>query len=87
MKIIFVVLYLLIAQNLYGAKGSVTSLDIPRFVSLKSNDVNLRIGPSVNYPIEIKYLQKNLPVEIIDEFEKSTNKQNNFKFNSYIVSA
>ena len=69
MKIIFVVLYLLIAQNLYGAKGSVTSLDIPRFVSLKSNDVNLRVGPSVNYPIEIKYLQKNLPVEIIDEFD------------------
>ena len=63
------VLVLLICSNLYANKGPVTNLDMPRFVSLKSNDVNLRIGPSINYPIELKYIQINLPVEIIDEFD------------------
>ena len=55
--------------NLYAKKGAVTKLELPRFVSLKSNDVNLRVGPSLNYPIELKYIQNNLPVEIIDEFD------------------
>ena len=63
------VLVLLICSNLYANKGPVTNLDMPRFVSLKSNDVNLRVGPSINYPIELKYVQINLPVEIIDEFD------------------
>ena len=69
MKIIILTLSLFVTLNLYAAKGSVTGLDIPRFVSLKSNDANLRVGPSVNYPIKIKYVQKNLPVKIIDEFD------------------
>ena len=47
----------------------VTGYKIPRFVSLKSNEVNLRVGPSFNYPIKIKYIQKNLPVEIVDEYD------------------
>ena len=55
--------------KLYAETGLVTGLKIPRFVSLKSNDVNLRVGPSINYPIDIKYIQKNLPIEIIDEFD------------------
>ncbi len=63
------ILVVLICSNLYANKGPVTNLDMPRFVSLKSNDVNLRVGPSMNYPIELKYNQNNLPVEIIDEFD------------------
>ena len=59
----------LISLNLYGKKGTVTGYDIPRFVSLKSNEVNMRVGPSINYPINLKYTKKNLPIEIIDEFD------------------
>ncbi|MDC0058125.1 SH3 domain-containing protein [Pelagibacteraceae bacterium] len=70
MKILITVLLcLFMCLNLYAKKGPVTKLELPRFVSLKSNDVNLRVGPSVNYPIKIKYIQNNLPVEIIDEFD------------------
>ena len=69
MKTINLIFSLFICLNLYAKTGSITGLDIPRFVSLKSNDVNLRVGPSVNYPIELKYTQINLPVEIIDEFD------------------
>ena len=69
MKIVITIMLILISLNLYAKKGEVTGLDLPRFVSLKSNDVNLRIGPSINYPIKLKYIQKNYPIEIIDEFD------------------
>ena len=67
MRIICLILFFSISFNLSAKTGSVTGLDIPRFVSLKSNDVNLRVGPSINYPIRLKYIFANLPVEIIDE--------------------
>ena len=69
MKLIFLILFLCFSLNLYGKTGSVTGLDIPRFVSLKSNDANIRVGPSINYPIKLKYIFENLPLEIIDEFD------------------
>ncbi len=69
MKFIPLVFFLCFSFNLYGKSGSVTGLDIPRFVSLKSNEANIRVGPSVNYPIKLKYIFQNLPLEIIDEFD------------------
>ena len=69
MKFITLIFFLCFSYDLYGKTGSVTGLDIPRFVSLKSNDANIRVGPSVNYPIKLKYLMQNLPLEIIDEFD------------------
>jgi SH3-like domain-containing protein len=46
-----------------------TGLPLPRFVSLRASEVNLRTGPGVRYPIEWVYRRRNMPVEIIDEFE------------------
>lgn len=69
MKILALIISLCICFNLYADKGAVTGFEIPRFVSLKSNEVNLRVGPSVNYPINLKYIKQNLPIEIIDEFD------------------
>ena len=63
-------LLLFITYNVSFANiGTSTGLKIPRFVSLKSNEVNLRVGPSKNYPKELQYIRKNLPVEIIEEYE------------------
>jgi SH3-like domain-containing protein len=42
---------------------------LPRFVSLRSDQVNLRVGPGENYPIEWVLTRKNMPVEIVREFE------------------
>lgn len=42
---------------------------VPRFVSLKSNEINARVGPGPNYPIDWVYLKAGLPVEIIAEFD------------------
>ena len=69
MRNIILIITLLLNFNLFAKTGVITGLDIPRFVSLKSNDANLRVGPSQNYPILIKYIQKNLPIEVIDEFD------------------
>ena len=49
--------------------GKETGLEIPRYVSLKSNDANIRVGPSKNYPIEIKYIKKNYPLKVLEEYE------------------
>ena len=50
-----------------GAENSAPKL--PRFVSLRSDDINLRVGPGRTYPIEWVLTRKDMPVEIVEEFE------------------
>ena len=45
-----------------------TGLPLPRFVSLKSNKVNLRRGPGLDYKIDWVYKRKHLPLMIVSEF-------------------
>jgi len=56
------------AQNGEAADGP-SGLALPRFVSLRSPEVNVRSGPGTRYPIDWVYRRRNLPVEIIDEFD------------------
>ena len=49
--------------------GSVTMLPVPRFVSLRSDKVNVRAGPGFQYPVNWVYQREGLPVEIIGEFD------------------
>jgi SH3-like domain-containing protein len=53
-----------IAQTPHG-----TGLPVPRFVSLKSDRVNMRNGPGTEYPTSWVYRRPGLPLEIIKEFE------------------
>ena len=39
------------------------------FLMLKNNKVNVRHGPSFEYPIKYVYLKKNLPIKVIDKKE------------------
>ena len=39
------------------------------FVMLKNSKVNVRYGPSFEYPIKYIYLKKNLPIKVIDKKE------------------
>jgi len=50
-------------------KGAVSGLPIPRFVSLKSDEVNLRTGPGKDYPTQWVFRRAGLPVEVIKEFD------------------
>lgn len=45
-----------------------SGLPLPRFVSLKSNDVNVRVGPGKRYPIRWEYHRAHLPMQIVEEF-------------------
>ena len=45
-----------------------SGLPIPRFVSLKSDRVNVRKGPGTNYPIAWVFEKAGLPVEIVREY-------------------
>ena len=67
--IIYLFLIFFINKICASEIGEVTGYKIPRFVSLKFDEVNLRVGPSFNYPIKLKYIQKNLPVKVIDEYD------------------
>lgn len=46
-----------------------SGLPVPRFVTLKSDEVNMRVGPGREYPLSWVYKQKNLPLKVIAEFD------------------
>jgi SH3-like domain-containing protein len=58
--------YVLISLGVAWAK---TSLPIPRFVTLRSSEVNMRVGPDTDYFVDWIYVQAGLPVKIIAEYE------------------
>ena len=49
--------------------GSNSGLPVPRFVSLKSGTVNMRVGPGREYRVEWQFTRAGTPVEIIAEFD------------------
>ena len=48
--------------------GPVTGLPLPRFVSIKPDEANVRVGPGGNYDIQWTFVRAGLPVEITAEF-------------------
>ncbi len=46
-----------------------SGLPIPRFVTLRVGEINLRSGPNGSYPIDWVFTRKEMPVEIIQEFD------------------
>ena len=61
-KKIFILLLIFFSNIIYA--------DIPKkYLSLKNKLVNVRYGPSFNYPIKYVYKKKYLPIKIIDKKE------------------
>ena len=50
-------------------EGTVTHLHLPRFLSLKTDDVNMRSGPGKRYPVIWTYKRRELPVKVEREFD------------------
>jgi SH3-like domain-containing protein len=46
-----------------------TGLPVPRFVSLRSTETNLRAGPGTGYPVDWVLLRRAWPVEVIAEYD------------------
>ncbi len=55
----------IMAKQIIGQSG----LPVPRFVSLKNDETNLRTGPGTRYPIQWVFKKTHLPVQVIDEFD------------------
>lgn len=49
-------------------RGPVTNLPIPRFVSLKADEGNVRRGPSLSHRIDWVFTRRNMPLEITGEY-------------------
>ena len=68
----FLGLILFVPSHLFAEefkKGKVTNLPIPRYVSLKVKEANVRRGPSTSHKIDWIYKRKNMPLEIYGEYE------------------
>jgi SH3-like domain-containing protein len=63
----------MLAGSAYAANdiptGSVSGLPVPRFVSLKSDRVNVRSGPNKDQEVRWVYTRAGMPVEVTAEFE------------------
>ncbi|MGQ0675487.1 MAG: SH3 domain-containing protein, partial [Rhodospirillales bacterium] len=42
---------------------------LPRFASLRSGEVNVRAGPGPRYPVEWVLTRRNMPVEVVAEYD------------------
>ncbi len=49
-------------------RGPVTNLPIPRFVSLKASEGNVRRGPSLTHRIDWVFQRRNMPLVVTGEF-------------------
>lgn len=56
------------AVQIAPGKGP-SGLVLPRFVSLKSDRVNLRAGPGTEYPTSWVFRRAGLPLEVVKEYE------------------
>ena len=60
--IIYLFYFIFIFSNCYSEEET-------KFLMLKNNKVNVRYGPSFDYPIKYIYKKKQLPVRLIDKKE------------------
>lgn len=66
-KIIKAVAEVPLATPVTPARGAVTNLPIPRYVSMKAHEGNVRRGPSLTHRIDWVYTRKDLPLKITAE--------------------
>jgi len=57
------------AANAPASAIKTSGLPVPRFVTIRSNEVNARTGPSTKYPIEWVFSRRGMPVEVVAEFD------------------
>ena len=69
MKRVLSILFAALVAQSAGAmeRGSVTNLPIPRYVSIKTDECNVRRGPSLTHRIDWVFQRKGMPVEVTAE--------------------
>lgn len=61
---ILLTLTILIAVPAFSS-ASAEDRDVPYWASLRVDEINMRVGPSVNYPIDWVYHRTGLPVKVV----------------------
>ncbi|HBZ45168.1 MAG TPA: aspartyl-trna synthetase [Maritimibacter sp.] len=56
------------AEARAAERGPVTNLPIPRFVSLKVGEANVRRGPSLTHKIDWVFKRRGMPLTVVGEF-------------------
>lgn len=51
------------------SKGTVTGLPLPRYASLRADEVNMRAGPGRRFPILWVYHRRGMPIKVEREFD------------------
>lgn len=59
----------LIVPPAYAQSNNPSGLPLPRFVSTRSEPINVRVGPGEKYNIVWTYVKSGVPVEITAEFD------------------
>ena len=54
--------------DLLSRTGSATTLPLPRYVSLKTDEGNVRRGPSLTHRIDWVFTRRNMPLQITAEY-------------------
>ncbi len=60
---------LLAVASAVSAAGRDIAGKAEHYASLRSNEVNVRAGPGVRYPVKWKFVQRYMPVQILAEFD------------------
>ena len=50
------------------ARGPVTNLPLPRFVSMRADSANARRGPSLDQRVDWEFVRRGLPLEVTAEY-------------------
>lgn len=58
-----------VADEQVPAEKTPSGQPVPRFVSLRAKEVNMRVGPGTRYRVNWVYRQAGLPVEVVAEYD------------------
>ncbi len=64
----FLFAFCAVAANAEDKRGPVTNLPLPRFVSMKAAEGNVRRGPSLTHRIDWVFKRRDMPLQITAEY-------------------
>jgi SH3-like domain-containing protein len=56
------------AGDILAARGPVTNLPLPRFVSMRADAANARRGPSLDQRVDWEFVHRGMPLEVVAEY-------------------
>jgi len=64
----WVLVFVLILYAIINSVASAQELTLPRFVSIKTDEANARVGPGKRYPIRWTFVTEGLPLEVVNQY-------------------